>query len=88
MGKIKNAVLVKEESNELEIMESRLVNISIDDNDNYIAVEYPDDTYGDELISINFEGEFDEKSFALNDDYDWEIVRDELGNLVLVPLKK
>lgn len=51
------------------------------------SVEVSDNSWGD-IISVRSYGKYKEKGFRLSSRYNWQIVKDSMGELVLVPTKK
>jgi hypothetical protein len=40
------------------------------------------------LLAVRALGEYRDKGFYLDDDYNWEIVKDNYGDLILIPTRK
>ena len=51
------------------------------------SVEVSDNSWGD-IISVRSYGKYKEKGFRISSRYNWEIVKDSMGELVLIPTKK
>jgi hypothetical protein len=62
-----------EQSNSVDLTELNDIKYEINDND---------------LLAVRVRGEYRDKGFYLNDDYNWEIVKDNYGILVLIPTRK
>jgi hypothetical protein len=62
-----------EQSNSVDLTELNDIKYEINDND---------------LLAVRVRGEYRDKGFYLNDGYNWEIVKDNYGILVLIPTRK
>jgi hypothetical protein len=62
-----------EQSNSVDLTELNDIKYEINDND---------------LLAVRVRGEYRDKGFYLNDVYNWEIVKDSLNQLVLIPTRK
>jgi hypothetical protein len=44
--------------------------------------------HSNDLIDVRFEHEYKDKAFYLNENYNWELKKDSVGLLCLIPTKK
>lgn len=85
---------IEEIENELKELRTKLSDDKSINLENVVPkqiklLDYEMDKYGvSTIIVVRGSGEYENKSFFLNQYFDWEIKKDSLGSLCLIPTKK
>lgn len=72
---------LEEKLSQYELMEDRLLDLS-DAVSRTIVSNYRT------LLRVRSSGEYKDKSFFLNDNFNWKIIKDSLGSYCLIPTRK